>query len=88
MKAFKINTNFFFVNNRRKTQSLSLEGISKSWNSSGISNPPQVWALDCSDRLLAIGCSDGRVEVWDVHQGILKVLFYFCLYRMFMSSSE
>ena len=32
-----------------------------------------IWCMDCSDGLLAVGCSDGTVELWDAATGALKV---------------
>ena len=32
-----------------------------------------IWCMDCSDGLLAVGCSDGAVELWDAATGALKV---------------
>ncbi|KAF0302115.1 Sterol regulatory element-binding protein cleavage-activating protein [Amphibalanus amphitrite] len=39
--------------------------------------PPErgaIWCMDCSDGLLAVGCSDGSVEVWDAATGALKLV--------------
>ena len=32
-----------------------------------------VWSMDCSDRLIVLGCSSGRVEVWDARSAAFKV---------------
>ena len=35
--------------------------------------PSSVWAMDVSDGLLVLGCSNGRIELWESFTGILKV---------------
>ena len=35
--------------------------------------PPSVWAMDVSDGLLVLGCSNGRIELWESFTGKLKV---------------
>ena len=32
-----------------------------------------IWCMDCCDGLLALGCSDGAIELWDAATGALKV---------------
>ena len=32
-----------------------------------------VWAMEYSEGLLLLGCSDGRIEIWDATNGTLKV---------------
>ena len=34
---------------------------------------PSVWSLDACDGLLVLGCSNGRIELWDVSSGNFKV---------------
>ena len=34
---------------------------------------PSVWALDCSDRFIVLGCSTGRIEVWEIEAGAFQV---------------
>ena len=34
---------------------------------------PSVWALDCSDRFIVLGCSSGRIEVWEIEAGAFQV---------------
>jgi hypothetical protein len=34
---------------------------------------PPVWALDCSDRFIVLGCSNGRIEVWELEAGAFQV---------------
>ena len=36
-------------------------------------NTPSVWTMDCEDGLIILGCSNGRIEVWDTLSGQLKV---------------
>ena len=35
--------------------------------------PSSVWAMDVSDGLLVLGCSNGRIELWESFTGKLKV---------------
>ena len=37
--------------------------------------PSSVWAMDVSDGLLVLGCSNGRIELWESFTGKLKVKF-------------
>ena len=37
--------------------------------------PSSVWAMDVSDGLLVLGCSNGRIELWESFSGKLKVKF-------------
>ena len=34
--------------------------------------PPPVWCLDCSDRLVVVGCANGRLEVWEARTGAFR----------------
>ena len=34
---------------------------------------PSVWSLDACDGLLVLGCSNGRIELWDISSGNFKV---------------
>ena len=34
---------------------------------------PTVWAMEYSDGYLVLGCSNGRIEIWDTSTGSLKV---------------
>jgi hypothetical protein len=34
---------------------------------------PSVWSLDCSDRFVVLGCSSGRIEVWEIEAGAFQV---------------
>jgi len=36
--------------------------------------PRSVWAMDVCDGLLALGCSNGRIELWETFSGTFKVL--------------
>ena len=33
---------------------------------------PPVWSLDCSDRLVVVGCANGRIEVWEARTGAFR----------------
>ncbi|XP_037088902.1 LOW QUALITY PROTEIN: sterol regulatory element-binding protein cleavage-activating protein-like [Pollicipes pollicipes] len=33
-----------------------------------------IWCMDCRQGLLAVGCSDGAVEMWDATTGALKLV--------------
>lgn len=35
----------------------------------------QVWCMDYSDNLIAVGCSDGQIEFWEGTTGKLRVRF-------------
>ena len=35
--------------------------------------PPSVWAMDVLDGLLVLGCSNGRIELWESFTGKFKV---------------
>ena len=34
---------------------------------------PPVWSLDCSDRLVVVGCANGRIEVWEARTGAFRL---------------
>lgn len=36
---------------------------------------PPIWCLECHDALVFVGCGTGRIEVWDVYNGILKCIY-------------
>ena len=38
-------------------------------------NSSPVWCLDYFDNLIAVGCANGRIELWEMPSGILKVRF-------------
>jgi hypothetical protein len=42
--------------------------------SNDVSIPRSVWAMDVCDGLLALGCSNGRIELWETFSGTFKVL--------------
>ena len=57
-------------------------GLHRPYQPKGIGNvsptcdtsiPPSVWAMDVSDGLLVLGCSNGRIELWESFTGKLKV---------------
>ena len=33
---------------------------------------PPVWSMDCSDRLVVVGCATGRIEVWEARTGAFR----------------
>ncbi|XP_022079877.1 sterol regulatory element-binding protein cleavage-activating protein-like [Acanthaster planci] len=33
--------------------------------------PPPIWCLVCSDHMVVVGCSNGRIEMWDSGSGFL-----------------
>ena len=33
---------------------------------------PPVWSLDCSDRLVVVGCANGSIEVWEARTGAFR----------------
>nr|XP_018911050.1 PREDICTED: sterol regulatory element-binding protein cleavage-activating protein [Bemisia tabaci]XP_018911059.1 PREDICTED: sterol regulatory element-binding protein cleavage-activating protein [Bemisia tabaci] len=39
------------------------------------SNVPTIWCIDCKESLIAIGCSNGRLEFWEATSGKFKCLF-------------
>ena len=39
---------------------------------------PSVWSLDACDGLLVLGCSNGRIELWDISSGNFKVFLNQC----------
>ena len=38
--------------------------------------PPSVWSLDCNERFVILGCSNGRIEVWEIEAGAFQVKKY------------
>ena len=34
-------------------------------NSMENQTPASVWAMDCEDGLIVLGCADGRIEIWE-----------------------
>ena len=38
---------------------------------------PAVWAMDCHDGLIILGCCNGRIEIWDAQSGAFKVIIFF-----------
>lgn len=38
-------------------------------------NKSPVWCMDYLDNLIAVGCANGRIELWETPAGILKVFF-------------
>ncbi|ELU06614.1 hypothetical protein CAPTEDRAFT_96666 [Capitella teleta] len=37
---------------------------------------PAVWCLECKDNLIVVGCSNGRLELWDGFSGQLKYIHH------------
>jgi hypothetical protein len=35
--------------------------------------PPSVWCIDCQSNQIVIGCSNGRLELWEATSGKFKV---------------
>ncbi|XP_071803083.1 sterol regulatory element-binding protein cleavage-activating protein-like isoform X2 [Asterias amurensis] len=33
--------------------------------------PPLIWCMECSDHMVVVGCSNGRIELWDPSNGFL-----------------
>ena len=46
------------------------------WKMNGVrkSNPSPVWCMQCFDGLVALGCANGRIEIWSQHS-ILRCLY-------------
>jgi hypothetical protein len=36
--------------------------------------PPSVWCIDCQSNQIVIGCSNGRLELWEATSGKFKVI--------------
>lgn len=32
-----------------------------------------IWCIDCQENLIAVGCANGRLEIWEARTGKLKV---------------
>uniref|UniRef100_T1PFA8 WD domain protein n=1 Tax=Musca domestica TaxID=7370 RepID=T1PFA8_MUSDO len=39
-------------------------------------NSSPVWCLDYFDNLIAVGCANGRIELWEMPSGILKCTYH------------
>ena len=37
---------------------------------------PSVWAMEYADGYLVLGCSNGRIEIWDTSNSSIKVLTF------------
>ena len=59
----------FIKNNPSDSSSDDLDGN----NSSANQTTPSVWSLDCNDRFIVLGCSNGRIEVWEIEAGAFQV---------------
>ncbi len=33
--------------------------------------PPLIWCMECSNHMVVVGCSNGRIELWDPSSGFL-----------------
>ena len=42
-------------------------------NSMENQSPASVWAMDCEDGLIVLGCADGRIEIWETMSCQFKV---------------
>ena len=49
---------------------------------------PSVWSLDACDGLLVLGCSNGRIELWDISSGnftvFLNILAFYPSFILFL----
>ncbi|XP_023302628.2 sterol regulatory element-binding protein cleavage-activating protein [Lucilia cuprina] len=39
-------------------------------------NASPVWCLDYFDNLIAVGCANGRIELWEMPSGVLKCTYH------------
>ncbi|XP_073814075.1 SREBP cleavage activating protein [Musca autumnalis] len=39
-------------------------------------NSSPVWCLDYFDHLIAVGCANGRIELWEMPSGVLKCTYH------------
>lgn len=64
---------------RRKRTSISDE-VKESYNcmnsdvTDSVKSESPIWCLDCQDNLIAVGCGNGRLELWEATTGKLKCL--------------
>ena len=47
---------------------------------------PSVWSLDACDGLLVLGCSNGRIELWDISSGNFKVFLNILIFILLISN--
>lgn len=58
----------------------STNNVNGSSESEGISTVtknevPPIWCLECQEALVIVGCGNGRIEVWDIYDSVLKVSY-------------
>ena len=46
-------------------------------------NPASVWAMDCEEGLIILGCANGRIEVWETMSCQFKVIIFFLIFSTF-----
>ena len=46
-------------------------------------NPASVWAMDCEEGLIILGCANGRIEVWETMSCQFKVIIFFLIFSAF-----
>ncbi|XP_037940962.1 sterol regulatory element-binding protein cleavage-activating protein [Teleopsis dalmanni] len=39
-------------------------------------SPSPIWCLDYFDNLIAVGCANGRIELWETPAGLLKCVYH------------
>ena len=39
-------------------------------------NPASVWAMDCEEGLIILGCANGRIEIWETMSCQFKVIIF------------
>lgn len=70
------NFSKFVKTNRYPTLKTSASSVTTSRGEDLTLNsdsPPSVWALDCNERFVILGCSNGRIEVWEIEEGAFQV---------------
>lgn len=86
----EINTNFSSLSKSRLSNGVGSEpfnfGKFVRTNSSSdsligdslpaVSVAPSVWSLDCNNRFVVLGCSNGRIEVWEIEEGAFQVNYH------------
>ncbi len=74
-KGHEANDNGAF--NFEKFRDLKVNGLKKGHDTSVKISSQAIWAMDCEDGLIVLGCANGRIEVWETLTCQLKVVHIF-----------